>query len=63
MNIETVRKCADMAAQMQMAAFGHVTNDVQELIDELNAPAPVVEEAPVAKPKAKPKAKAKAAAE
>jgi hypothetical protein len=55
MNIETVRKCADMAAQMQMAAFGHVTQDVQDLIDELNAPAPVAAEAPVTKPK--PKAK------
>lgn len=58
MNIETVRKCANMAAQMQLAAFGHVTNDVQELIDELDAPAPVVEEAPVTKPKTKAKAAA-----
>jgi hypothetical protein len=56
MNIETVRKCADMAAQVQMNAFGHVTKDVQDLLDELNPPAPVVEEAPVAKPKAKAKA-------
>lgn len=56
MNLETVRKCADMTAQVQMNAFGHVTKDVQDLLDELNTPAPVAEEAPVAKPKAKAKA-------
>jgi hypothetical protein len=56
MKPETVLKCAQMAAASQMNAFGHVTQDVQDLIDELTAP--VVEEAPVAKPKAKPKATA-----
>jgi hypothetical protein len=44
MNLETVLMCAQTTARQQLAALGHVGDDVQALIDEL-APAPVVEEA------------------
>ena len=56
MNLETVLKCANITVQVQMNAFGHVTKDVQDLIDELNSPAPAAEEVPAVKPKAKAKA-------
>jgi hypothetical protein len=60
MNLETILKCAEVTARQQLTALGHVSGDVQELIDEvasLLVPDEVVEEAPA--PKAK---KTKAAA-
>lgn len=42
MNLDTVLKCATAMAEKQMAGLGHVSADVQALIDELT-PAPVVE--------------------
>ena len=58
MNMDTVRKCAEIAAASRAAALGIVDADIIELLDELDKmqAEPVVEEAP------KPKAKAKAAA-
>lgn len=50
MNLDTVRKCAEMAARKQEAFLGVVDQDIQDLLAELNAPA-AAEEAPV--PKAK----------
>lgn len=48
MNLDTVRKCAEMAARQQAAALGSVDADIQALLNEL-APAEVVQEsAPVA---------------
>jgi hypothetical protein len=38
MNLETVLKCAQMAAAKQEAFLGRVDQDVQDLIAELTAP-------------------------
>lgn len=38
MNMETVKKCAELAAQQFKNAFGVVPEDIQTLLDELNAP-------------------------
>ena len=46
MNLETVLKCAEMAARKQQAFLGTVDQDILDLIAELT-PAPVVEAAPV----------------
>ena len=59
MDMEVVKKCAEIAARHFMNTYSVVPEDVQALLDELNAPpapapAPVVEEAP-----AKPARKAK----
>lgn len=53
MNLDTVRMCAEVTARMQLTALGQVNEDVQALLDELNAP--VVDEAPA--PAAKTSAK------
>ena len=45
MNLETVLKCAEMAARKQQAFLGTVDQDILDLIAELT-PAPVVESAP-----------------
>lgn len=45
MNLDTVRKCAEIAATARAAALGVVDADIAELLEELNA-ASVVEEAP-----------------
>lgn len=47
MNVETVLKCAEMAATKQRAFLGVVDQDILDLIAELT-PAPVVESAPAA---------------
>ena len=47
MKMETVLKCAQMAAAQQESALGYVTDDIQELIAELTAPPP----APAPQPK------------
>ncbi len=49
MNLETVRKCVEMAASKQLAALGYVEQDILDLQAELNAPA--VEAAPAPKTK------------
>jgi hypothetical protein len=54
MDMDVVKKCAEMAAQHFKNAFNTVPEDVQALLDELNAP-PVVEEEPTAKPTRKAK--------
>jgi len=38
MNLETVLKCAQMAATKQEAFLGRVDQDIQDLIAELTAP-------------------------
>ena len=38
MNLETVLKCAQMAASKQEAFLGRVDQDIQDLIAELTAP-------------------------
>lgn len=53
MDMEVVKKCVEIAAQQRRNALGTVDDDIQALLDELNAP-PVVEEAP-AKPARKSK--------
>lgn len=53
MDMETVKKCVEMAAQQRKNALGVVDDDIQTLLDELNAP-PAEDEAPaktVRKPK------------
>jgi hypothetical protein len=54
MKIETVRMCAEMVARQQRNALGHVSDDVQQLLDELaNAPdGDVAAKPPTRKPKA-----------
>ena len=54
MDMETVKKCVEIAAQQRMNTLGEVGDDIQALLDELNAP-PVVEEEPLAKPTRKAK--------
>lgn len=49
MNIDTIRKCAEIAAQHQQNVIGHVQADVQELLDALNAE-PAEEEAAATEP-------------
>ena len=51
MNIDTVRKCAEMASSRQQSALGYVDQDILDLLAELNAPA--AEETPAAPTKAK----------
>lgn len=46
MNIDTVRKCAEMASSKQQSALGYVDQDILDLLAELNAPA--AEETPPA---------------
>lgn len=57
MNLEIVLMCAQTTARHQLAALGAVDSEVQALIDELTAPAPVAEEAPAPKTR-KPRATA-----
>ena len=38
MNLETVLKCAQLAARKQEAFLGQVDQDIQDLIAELTAP-------------------------
>ena len=45
MNMDTVLKCAQIAADHRRAALGYVDEDIAELLAELTAP--VVEPAPV----------------
>jgi hypothetical protein len=52
MNLDTVRKCAMIAADARQAALGVVDDDIMALIAELDAPpapspAPAPEPAPV----------------
>jgi uncharacterized protein (DUF1778 family) len=47
MNMETVKKCAEIAAQYRQNVFNVVDEDIQALLDELNAPPVVEEEIPV----------------
>jgi hypothetical protein len=61
MDMEVVKKCVEIAAQQRRGALGAVDDDIQALLDELNAqsavasqPASVIEEPP-----AKPARKAK----
>jgi hypothetical protein len=49
MDMEIVKKCVEMAAQLRLTALGVVDEEIQILLDELNAP-PVVEEEATAKP-------------
>lgn len=60
MNMDTVRKCAEIAAATRAAALGIVDADIVELLEELDAAQAPAEEAaaPVAKAK-----KTKAASE
>jgi hypothetical protein len=37
MNLDTVLKCANLAANKQLAFLGYVDADIQELLDELTA--------------------------
>lgn len=46
MNLDTVLKCAKMAAVTRHAALGFVDDDILELIAELETPAPVEVAAP-----------------
>ena len=39
MNLDTVLKCAKMAADMRKVALGQVDQDILDLISELEAPA------------------------
>lgn len=43
MNMDTVLKCAQMAARQQEAFLGNVDQDIQDLIAELTPAAPVAE--------------------
>ena len=53
MNLDTVRKCAEVVAELQKNALGVVSADVQDLLDELNAePEAAPEAAPVPAKKA-----------
>ena len=54
MDMEVVKKCAEIAARHFMNTYSVVPEDVQALLDELNAPPAAVEEVP-----AKPARKAK----
>lgn len=38
MNLDTVRKCAQIAADMRRSALGAVDEDILELLAELDAP-------------------------
>lgn len=60
MNLETVLTCAKMAAAVQQSGLGYVSQEIQDLINEL-AP-PVVEE-PVEVAQAEAEAEAMEAAE
>lgn len=51
MNLDTVLMCAQATARQQLAAFNHVGEDVQALIDELTT-APAVEPPEVAQAEA-----------
>lgn len=54
MNKETIRKCAELAARQQLAAFGVVEEDIQALLAELDAAdAAPKAEPPTTKKKAK----------
>lgn len=37
MNLDTVRKCAELAASIRLASLGVVDADIAELLAELNA--------------------------
>jgi hypothetical protein len=54
MDMEVVKKCVEIAAAQRRAILGGVDEDIQALLDELNAPPAAVEEVP-----AKPVRKAK----
>jgi hypothetical protein len=54
MDMALVKKCVEMAAQQRKDTLGAVDDDIQALLDELNAP-PVVAEEPPAKPTRKAK--------
>ena len=40
MNLDTVRKCAELAASIRLASLGVVDADIVELLTELNAAEP-----------------------